>query len=101
MKKRDLKHRIAWETFSDRDWAEFVKVRDEVKHALRSAERDYVQNQTASTNNERSIWKIIRNCIPSNVKSYVCKRKNPSELCEEFHDYFVSVGERAAKLVRG
>jgi hypothetical protein len=45
----------------------------------------------------RSIWKVIRNCVPSKIKPNACYSKNPSELCEEFNDHFVSVGERTAK----
>jgi hypothetical protein len=63
------------------------------KACFPTAEKDRVRNQITSNNNVRSIWKVIRKCVPSKIKLNACYSKNLFELCEEFNDHFVFVGE--------
>ena len=101
MKERDLSHKIARDTLQPRDWLEFKRLKNKVKNELRNAEKQYVQEQILLNRNEpRSIWKIIRRCIPSKITGKPCYIKPTSVLCEEFNNYFISIGENIAKSAK-
>ena len=69
MKSRDLLHRIFLDTRRIDDWNKFKEASKLVKATLKNAERDYIHNEVqVNKNNSGSLWKIIKNCIPSKEK---------------------------------
>ena len=64
MKNRDKLHKLAWQTRVESDWKKFRICRESVKRKLREAERIYVQNEICNSNKSRSMWKVIRDCVP-------------------------------------
>ena len=92
-------HRKARMSKNTDDWKAFVRLRQELKHNLRLAEVKYFNDEIQSnSNNTGAIWKTIRRALPKDSSSIQCLQytKDTSALAEEFNNFFVSVGERAA-----
>lgn len=103
IKERDLSHKIARQTSQTRDWLVFkaYKIKVKVKNELRNAEKLYVHEQILLNQNApRCIWKIIRSCIPRKINDQPCYTKPTSELCKQFNNYFISVGEKTAESAK-
>lgn len=64
MKNRDKLHKLARQTRMESDWEKFRMCRESVKRKLREAERKHVQNEIYNANKRRSMWKVIRDCVP-------------------------------------
>ncbi|CAB3998969.1 Hypothetical predicted protein [Paramuricea clavata] len=101
IKERDLSHKIARQTSQTRDWLIFKAYKIKVKNELRNAEKLYVHEQILLNQNApRCIRKIIRSCIPRKINDQPCYTKPTSELCEQFNNYFISVGEKTAESAK-
>ena len=97
MENRDDLHRIFLNTRQQIDWVAFVISRKKVKSALRQAEKSYYTSETLKNkNNVGSLWKIIKNCIPSKERNTLTYTKDPSMIADEFNHYFASVGSSTA-----
>ncbi len=97
MKNRDNLHKIARQTRMQSDWEKFRMCRESVKRKLREAERKYVQNEIYNSNKSRSMWKVIRDCVPRKETTELNYSRNVEELAEEFNVFFTSMGVRAAE----
>ena len=79
-------HKIARRTGSVEDWNGFKQQRCKVKLALKAAEVEYCA----------SLWKTIRNVLPTKPHCSLECTKETSALAEEFNRYFISVGRKAS-----
>ncbi len=96
MEERDQLHKVARESGAAIDWEHYRWYRNEVKRRLCHAERNYVQKEINDNQNSSTMWKVIRNCIPTKEKSRPVYSRDVTELANEFNEFFTSVGERAA-----
>ncbi len=97
IKNRDNLHKIGRQTRMQSDWEKFHMCRESVKRKLRGAERKYVQNEIYISNKSRSMWKVIRDCVPHKETTELNHLRNVEELAEEFNVFFTSMGVRAAE----
>ena len=68
--------------------------RQEVKHEIRIAEKEYVAEQIQrNPNNTNNIWKAIRHCIPNKSTSQQIFSEDNKTVTDEFNQFFVSVGQ--------
>ena len=97
MKTRDSTHRKARRTGSVNDWQVFRDLKKEVKSILRTAAKEYFNEQIcANKNNTGVIWKTIRRALPKKSSCTTHYTKDPSILANEFNQFFISVGVNAA-----
>ena len=95
--KRNQLHAKARKTGSGMDWDAFVRLRRDIKHSIRQAERDYFNEQvTVNKGKSGCIWKTIRRALPNTSTQCHQYTKDTSTLANEFNRFFVSVGENAA-----
>ncbi len=72
-----------------------------MKTLLRTAQSNYVRNQIEKyKGNSRSMWKVIRECLPSRDSDKPIYQKDHKVLANEFNEYFASVGKTAADKVK-
>ena len=97
MKKRNTFHKVARQTGCALDWDRYRQCKNQVKDKLNEAERKFVHKKIHnSNNNNNSLWKIIRDCIPKKETSYPSYSRNVSVLANEFNEFFTSVGAKAS-----
>ena len=97
MKTRDSTQRKARRTGSVNDWQVFRDLKKEVKSILRTAAKEYFNEQIcANKNNTGVIWKTIRRALPKKSSCTTHYTKDPSILANEFNQFFISVGVNAA-----
>ena len=96
MKKRNTLHKIARQTGCALDWDRYRQYKNQVKFKLNEAERKFVNKKIQnSNNNNNSLRKIIRDCIPKKETSCPPYSRNVSVLANEFNEFFTSVGAKA------
>ena len=94
---RNNLHKIACQTGSVEDWNGFKQQRCKVKLTLKAAEVEYYNEQILSNQkNCASLWKTIRNALPTKPHYSLEYTKETSALAEEFNRYFISVGRKAS-----
>ena len=82
-------------------WCAFKSYRHQVKLEIRSAEKRYYSEQIMENkNNSSSIWKTVRTALPRKVSREVLYSKDTATLAEEFNQFFVSTGAKAAQLLK-
>ena len=88
MKMRDKWRKFARKTNDPLAWARYKNYKREVKHELRLAEREYVEQQIRNNpKNTSCIWKTIRACIPKrsvSCKSYIKDDKTVAKVSTNF-----------------
>ena len=99
MKNRDKRHKLARQTWMQSPWEKFHMCQDSVKRKLREAERKLVQSEIYNSNEIRSMWKVIRYCVPRKEITELNYSRNVEELAEEFNVFFTSMGVKAAEAV--
>ena len=73
--------------------------RQEVKREIRIAEKEYVRSELLKCNgNTNSIWKVINHCLPKGEPPLTTV-EDPVVQANRFNDFYVSVGEAAAKAL--
>ena len=94
---RNQLHKKAQKSGSSVDWDAFVRLRQEIKHSIRQAERDYF-NELVTTNkgNSGCIWKTIHRALPNKPTQNHQYTKDSKILANDFNRFFISVGENAA-----
>ena len=102
MKLRDKKLRMFRLSRNAEDWDVYRQLRNSIKTSLRAAESNFVRNQIEEYkgNNSRSMWKVIRGCLPSKDSEKPVYQKDHKKLANEFNEYFASVGKIAADKVK-
>ena len=94
MSSRDRMHKLACKTGSDNDWKASLDNIKEVKRVI----REYFKQEIAENrNNKGSLWNTIRRTLPKKLSQTVNYSRNTAELANEFNDFFISVGQKAAK----
>lgn len=96
MKDRDHRLKIFKQTRNSRDidWDHFKDLRN-------MAESNYCHTQIYNNRrNVRSMWKTIRQCLPSKACTRPDYHKDPSLPTEEFNVFFTSVGINTADKVK-
>ncbi len=84
-----------------KDWDVYKQVRNSMKTLLRTAQSNYVRNQIEKyKGNSRSMWKVIRECLPSRDSEKPIYQKDHKVLANEFNEYFASVGKTADDKVK-
>ena len=97
MRCRNHLHQIFLNTRRQADWIAFVTARNQVKAALRHAEKDYYMSEVLKNkNNSGFLWNIINICISSRERNTLTYVKDLSLVAEEFNHYFTSVGSTIA-----
>ena len=56
-----------------------------------------MQNEIYNSNKSRSMWKVIRDCVPRKETTKLNYSRNAEELAEDFNVIFTSMGVRAAE----
>jgi hypothetical protein len=101
MKMRDKWRKFARKTNDPLAWARYKNYKREVKHELRLAEREYVEQQIRNNpKNTSCIWKTIRACIPKrsvSCKSYI---KDDKTVAKSFNEFFTSIGQNTTEKIR-
>ncbi len=101
MKQRDKKLRVFRILHNAEDWDVYKQLRNSIKTLLRTAEPNYVRNQIEKYKGiPRSIWKVIRECLPSRDSDKPVYQKDHKVLANEFNEYFASIGKTAADKVK-
>ncbi|CAB3996972.1 Hypothetical predicted protein [Paramuricea clavata] len=102
MKLRDKKLRIFRLSRNAEDWDVYRQLRNSIKTSLRAAESNFVWNQIEEyEGNSRSMWKVIRGCLPSKDTEKPVYQKDHKKLDNEFNEYiFCFCGEIAADKVK-
>ncbi|CAB4039113.1 Hypothetical predicted protein [Paramuricea clavata] len=101
MELRDKKLRIFRLSRNAEDWVVYRQLRNSIKTSLRAAESNFVRNQIEEyKGNSRSMWKVIRGCLPSKDSEKPVYQKDHKKLANEFNEYFASVGKIAADKVK-
>lgn len=101
MKLRDKKLKLFRLSRNEEDWDVYKQLRNSVKTSLRTAESNYVRNQIEEYKGDsRSMWKVIRGCLPSKDSEKPVYQKDHKILVHEFNKYFASVGKTAADKVK-
>ena len=96
MKKRNTFHKIARQIGCALDWDRYSQCKNQVKDKLNEAERKFVHKKIHNSNNNNSLWKIIRDCTPKKETSCQSYSRNVSVLANEFNEFFTSVGAKAS-----
>ena len=99
MRSRDHWQRLARQTNDPAIWSGYRNFRREVKREIWFAQREFVEEQIRQNpNNNRSIWKTIRSCIPKqpmNAKSFT---KDDQTIANKFNKFFSSSGLKTFSL---
>jgi MoxR-like ATPase len=82
------------------DWDRYRSCRNQIKGKLREAERKFVYKRINDKNNNNSLWKTVRECIPRKEKTRSTYSRKVVEVANEFNEYFSSVGAKAAEEPR-
>lgn len=100
MKLRDSWRREARKNNDEEAWAMYKNLRNRVKSEIRSAEREFVNEQIQNKNNSNCIWKAIRFCIPKKSATRREFSKDERVAANEFNEFFVSVGQRTVDKIK-
>ncbi len=90
--KIKMPYKLARQTRMQSDWEKIRMCRESVKRKLREAERKCVQNEIYNSNKSRSMWKVIRDCVPRKETTELNYSRNVEELAEDFNVFFTSMG---------
>ena len=83
---RDKKLRIFRLSRNAEDWDVYRQLRNSIKTSLRAAESNFVRNQIEEyKGNSRSMWKVIRGCLPSKDSEKPVYQKDHKKLANEFN----------------
>ena len=101
MKVRDRHLKSFPKSKNSEDWNSYKQIRNAVKISIRKAESKYVCSQIEKNeDNSKSMWKVIRGCLPSQEIPKPNYRKNLELVDEEFNSFFISVRKTTADKVR-
>ena len=101
MKTRDQWKKRAKETNDPNAWATYKNFKHEVRNEIRTAEREFINNQIQKNpNNTNNIWKAIRFCIPNKSSSQRVFSKDDKTVADEFNQFFVSVGQNTVDKIK-
>ena len=101
MKIRDRHLESFRKSKNSEDWNRYKQLRNTVKISIKKAESEYVCSQIEKNkDNSKSMWKVIRGCLPSKETTKPSYRKDPELAAEEFNNFFISVGKTTADKVR-
>ena len=101
MKVRDRHLKSFCKSKNSEDWNSYKQIRNAVKISIRKAESKYVCSQIEKNkDNSKSMWKVIRGCLPSKEIKKPNYRKDLELVAEEFNNFFISVGKTTADKVR-
>ena len=101
MKNRDQCLKSFRKSKNVEDWNNYRQLKNAVKSSITKAESNYVCNQIEKNkDNSKSMWKVIRGCLPSKERTKPNYRKDPELVANEFNNFFISVGKTAADKVR-
>ena len=100
IKLRDRKLNIFKQSRHIEDWKDYKQLRNSVKSSLRTAGSNYVRNQIEKCKgNQRTMWKVIRGCLPTKEVTKPCYQKDHAVIANEFNSYFTSIGKSTADTV--
>ena len=101
MKNRDQCLKSFRKSKNLEDWNNYKQLKNAVKLSITNAESKYVCNQIEKNkDNSKSMWKVIRGCLPIKERTKPNYRKDPELVAEEFNNFFISVGKTTADKVR-
>ena len=101
MKNRDQCLKSFRKSKNLEDWNNYKQLKNAVKLSITKAKSNYVYNQIEKNkDNSKSMWKVIRGCLPSKERTKQNYRKDPELVAEEFNNFFISVGKTTTDKVR-
>ena len=101
MKLRDKSLKVFRLSRKDEDWNVYKQLRNSIKSSLRTAESNYAQKQIDTYKGDpRSMWKVIREFVPSKDSEKPVYQKDHKILANEFNEYFASVAKATADKVK-
>ena len=94
MKVRDRRLKSFRKSKNSEDWNSFKQLKNAVKICIGKAESKYICSQIEKNiDNSKSMWKVIRGCLPIKEITEPNYRKDPELAAEEFNNLFISVGK--------
>ena len=91
MKNRDQCLKSFRKSKNLEDWNNYKQLKNAVKLSITKAESNYVCNQIEKNkDNSKSMWNVIRGCLPSKERTKPNYRKDPELVAEEFNNFFIS-----------
>ena len=97
MNTRDRWRKQAIKTMDKLDWNAYRFFRQEVKHEIRIAEKEYVRSELSnSKGNTNSIWKVINRCIRKK-NAQIPASEDPMAQANMYNDFYTSVGKTIAE----
>ena len=92
--RRDYLHRSAIRSKSETDWNLYKKMCNMLSLTIRNVKKSYYFNQiNTSSDNSSTMWKTLKNILPSKKSHADISNLNP----DKFNEFFNTIGEQLTK----